>query len=220
VAPQRLVPSLLRWTAPHPDWTPEEGGPEGWDPEVACFAWEAPDRLVVIDPLVPSDPVEEQLLWTELDAIAARFSKPVAIFLTVHWHERSAGHLFDRYGQSVGAEVWAPTGTLEKVGCMVTNPFGAGEGLPGGVAALAAEHGDEVMLWLPGARALVVGDVLLGRDGGLRLCPAGWVGGEENLEQVRRTLLPALELPVEMVLVAHGPPVLSDARTALESALA
>jgi hypothetical protein len=37
---------------------------------------------------------------------------------------------------------------------------------------------------------------------------------------LRAALLPLLELPVEMVLVSHGEPVLSDGHTALERALA
>ena len=51
--------------------------------------------------------------------------------------------------------------------------WAAPEQLPGAATAFAiAPDADEVVLWLPGPRALVVGDVLLGAaDGGLRLCP-------------------------------------------------
>ena len=31
---EEIRPRLWRWTATHPDWSPEEGGPEGWEPEV------------------------------------------------------------------------------------------------------------------------------------------------------------------------------------------
>jgi hypothetical protein len=50
-----LHPGLSRWTARHPDWTPEEGGPEGWDPEVTSYMYEAPDALLLFDPLAPEE---------------------------------------------------------------------------------------------------------------------------------------------------------------------
>ncbi len=214
-----VAPGLRRWTAPHPDWTPEEGGPEGWEREVGCVAWEAPDRLVLIDPLVPSEGTEAQELWTEIDAIASHLREPVAILLTAFWHERSAGYAIERYAQSIAAELWAPQGGVGRLESPVTRAFEAGDELPGDVEAFPAERDDEVVLWLPQVRALVVGDVLLGRDGGVRLCPPSWVGGEPELEQTRGTLLGLLDLPVEMVLVSHGPPVLTNGRAALERAL-
>jgi hypothetical protein len=62
--------------------------------------------------------------------------------------------------------------------------------------------------------------VLLGADGGgLRVCPASWVGGDEKLEQLRARLQPLRDLPVGMVLVSHGEPVLRNARRALARAL-
>jgi hypothetical protein len=49
----RLADGLWRWTALHPDWTPEEGGLDGWEQEVSSLYLEAPDAVVLIDPLVP-----------------------------------------------------------------------------------------------------------------------------------------------------------------------
>jgi hypothetical protein len=62
----------------------------------------------------------------------------------------------------------------------------------------------------------VAGDVLLG--GPLRICPDSWVG-KAGQGAVREALRPALELPIERVLVSHGEPVLTGGRAALESAL-
>jgi len=80
------------------------------------------------------------------------------------------------------------------------------------------------MVWLPGPRALVPGDRLLGDvEGGLRLCPASWLTYLEpglSLDELRAELRRRLlGLPVELVLVSHGEPVLEDGRTALEHAL-
>ena len=54
-----LVPGLWRWTAPHPDWSPEddEGG-EGWARDVGCLYLETPRALVLFDPLAPAEETE------------------------------------------------------------------------------------------------------------------------------------------------------------------
>ena len=81
----------------------------------------------------------------------------------------------------------------------------------------------ETMVWLPGPRALVPGDRLLGDDqGGLRMCPPGWLRYLEpglSYDELREALRPLLDLPVEMVLVSHGEPVLQGGRAAIERAL-
>ena len=217
---EQIASGLHRWTAPHPDWKPEDGGPEGWERDVACLAWEAADRLVLIDPLVPSDGTEAQEVWTEIDALASAFKQPVVIVLTVYWHERSAGYALERYAQSVGAEVWAPRGSVDKLQSPVKETFAPGDELPGGIEALAADGDEEVVLWLPQVRALVAADVLLGTGDGVRLCPRSWLDGDTELEDVRRALLTLLDLPVELLLVSHGPPVHAEGRAALERALA
>jgi len=79
------------------------------------------------------------------------------------------------------------------------------------------------MLWLPRLRALVPGDRLLGDDrGGLRMCPPGWLRYLQpglTEDELREALRPLLELPVELVLVSHGEPVLEDGGAAVERAL-
>lgn len=81
----------------------------------------------------------------------------------------------------------------------------------------------ETMVWLPGPRALVPGDRLLGDGkGGLRLCPPGWLRYLEpglTRDGLRVALRPLLDLPVELVLVSHGEPVLEGGHAALERAL-
>jgi glyoxylase-like metal-dependent hydrolase (beta-lactamase superfamily II) len=73
--------------------------------------------------------------------------------------------------------------------------------------------------WLPEHRALVPGDVLIADDGGLRLCPESWLPEKKTLDDLRDSLRPVLDLPVELVLVSHGEPVLENARAALAGAL-
>jgi glyoxylase-like metal-dependent hydrolase (beta-lactamase superfamily II) len=208
-----LRPGLWRWTAPHPDWTPDEGGEDGWEREVACLYLEAPDAIVLIDPLVPEGAERERFL-RHLDADVERVGLPVAIVLTVFWHERSAPELRERYE----AAVWAPQDAVEKLGVTVDHPYREGEALPGGLDAFRTLRADEVALWLPEQRALVFADAVLGTGaGGLRVCPDSWLTIDPD--EFRAELRRLLELPAELVLTAHGEPVLASGRAALERAL-
>ena len=213
---QRIRPGLWRWTAPHPDWTPEEGGDDGWERDVGCVYYEAPDAVVLIDPLAPSG-ADGERFWEALDRDVERAGRPVAVLLTVFWHERSAQEVVERYP---GATFWAHERALDRLEGTVTNPFRLGDALPGGVSAYDANRRDEVVYWLPEHRALVAGDVLLGAPGGgVRVCPDSWLPSDVDPAEFRGSLRPLLELPVELVLLAHGEPVLADAKAALARAL-
>ena len=209
-----IAPGLWRWTAPHPDWTPEEEGPEGWPQDVGCIYYEASDAVILIDPLVPPD---RERFWNALDRDIERAGLPVAVLLTVFWHERSAHEVVDRYP---GASLWAHEHSLARLAGAVTNPFRPGEVLPGGVQAFEANRRDEVLYWLPDQRALVAGDVLLGAEGGeVRVCPDSWLPEGVTPGAFRESLRPLLELPIERVLVSHGTPVLANGHAALARAL-
>jgi glyoxylase-like metal-dependent hydrolase (beta-lactamase superfamily II) len=187
---RRIADGLWTWTGLHPAWTVADGGPEGWEQEVACVYHEAPDAVVLIDPLVPmEDPTR---FYEALDRDVERCARPVRILLTVDDHRRSSQELAERYGGTIGEP-------------------------PAGVE-VAASALDEVVYWLPEHRALVFGDLVLGRAGGLRL-PRTWIR-EERYASVVDALRPLLELPVERALVAHGEPVLAGAQEALAAALA
>jgi glyoxylase-like metal-dependent hydrolase (beta-lactamase superfamily II) len=196
---QELRPGLWRWKASHPEWDHAEN----WGPEVGSAYAELPEALVVVDPLVPEEDEEE--FWTALDRDVERLGLPVHVLLTVHWHERSVAPVLERYH----ATLWRPE---EK-----------GE-LPSGVQAEVIQGSDwvEALFFLEPHRALVVGDLLIGRDGGVEL-PVQWFPQAER-EWAERELKPALRerlraLPVELVLVSHGDPVLQDGAAALQRAL-
>jgi glyoxylase-like metal-dependent hydrolase (beta-lactamase superfamily II) len=189
---QEVAAGLWRWTGLHPEWKPEDGGPEGWEQEVGCVYYESPEAVVLVDPLVP--PEDEERFWKALDRDVERAGKPVRILLTVSWHGRSAQAIAERYGAATEGP------------------------LPNGVASRALPAAEETAYWLPAHGALVFGDAVLGADGGARLCPESWLDG--NLEQLSDELRPLLDLPVERLLVAHGEPVLHDGQAALGRALA
>jgi len=190
---QEVASGLWRWTGLHPEWQPSSGGPEGWDQEVGCVYYEAPDAVVLVDPLAP--PEDEERFWAALDRDVERAGKPMRILITVSFHSRSAEAVAKRYDAATDGP------------------------LPAGVEAYAAPAGEEMVYRLPEHGALVFGDVVLGADGGgVRLCPESWLEG--TLEQLRDELRPLLELPVERLLVSHGEPVLQGGHAALARALA
>jgi glyoxylase-like metal-dependent hydrolase (beta-lactamase superfamily II) len=186
---QQVGTGLWRWTGLHPGWTPADGGPEGWEREVGCVYYEAPDAVVLVDPLVP--PEAEDRFLEALDRDVQRAARPIRILLTTDSHLRSSAEVRERYGGTIGEP-------------------------PDGVE-VAASAWDEQVLWLAEPRTLVFGDVVLGRDGELRV-PRSWIG-DGRYDEVVDDLRPLLGLPVERVLVGHGEPVLTDARKALAQAL-
>jgi hypothetical protein len=191
-----IAPGLRRWTAWHGHW----------EEDVGSLAVETSDGLVLIDPIEPPRDVQ----------------KPDHVLVTVFWHGRSTGEL--------GAErVWAPTRSAQPLrnrGVDVTDAFRETDALPGGIRAFQTARVAEVVYWLPDQKAVVVGDVLLGAGAKphatsdpLRLCPERWLGKASH-KDLRESLRPLLELPVERVLVSHGEPVLRDGKRALGAVLA
>ena len=214
-----LRPGLWRWTALHPDWTPEDGGPEGWEQEGSSYMYEADGELVVFDPLVPADGTSDaERFWSAFDSDVER-NGPPHVLLTIFWHARSSQALLDRYE---GARVWVhePAAADVRERATVTDTFAAGDVLPGGIEAKQSVRSGEILFWIPEHRALVAGDVLLGTsDGGIRVCPDSWLGERTNPEELREELRRLLDLRVERVLLTHGEPVVENAPEALARAL-
>ncbi len=211
---QQLRPGLWRWASDHPEWTAEED----WPPEVASFYCETAEAVLLIDPLVPDH--DSERFYRHLDADIERAARPVAILLTVFWHHRSSRELAKRYGTRVWMESRQYDRLVQRVPAELVERYDVGATLPGPVETLDVGRANDVVLWLPEHRALAAGDILLGTDGGgVTLCPNSWLGREDP-EEVRATLRTLLELPVELILLGHGAPVVDDARGKLERALA
>ena len=148
---------------------------------------------VTPDALVLVDPLVPDSLWPELDARIEVAGKPVVVLTTIHWHARSRDEVAKRYHAQLGGDVQ-------------------------GVRAIDAARQREVALWLEEARAVVLGDAVLGdQQGGLRISP--WYNDDAERERTRLALRPLLDLPIAVVLPAHGNPVLEGGREALEKAL-
>lgn len=202
-----IAPGLWRWTGFHEEWKQVVGS-------VYC---ETEDGVVLVDPLVP--PEDTERFWRALDKDVARLKAPVHVLVTVFWHTRSSASMVERYE----ARVWAPSrvrAAVARRAGVVTDPFKPGDSLPGGIEALRTVRGGEVVYWIPQHAALVPGDCLLGDGaGGARMCPESWLPPGRGHRELAESLRPALELPVERILVSHGDPVLREGATALAKAL-
>jgi hypothetical protein len=188
---RRLADGLWRWTAPHPDaaswpdWGPQVPA------EVGCVYYEAPDAVVLVDPLLPAGAENEFLAY--LDRDVERLGLPVSILLTAAWHERSAAILHERYRADdrvpESVEVYPVEGAPEEQLAYFIRPHGA----------------------------LVVAEIFAGDGrGGLALVPSPALTDPPALD---RSLRAIAALPIELVLVSHGEPVVSAGRRAIELAL-
>ena len=137
---RQLADGLWYWTARHPEWHPGEFGAQ-----VGCYLAHEGGRTIIIDPLATED----------LDAY---IDGDVVVAVTIPYHVRDSAELAKRYGGVVSAHPDArrrlPDGT----------PFDPDAGL----RWHALKRGKERPLELPGHRALVFGDRIVGVDGGLR----------------------------------------------------
>ena len=218
---RELQPGLWHWQARHPWW--REGEP--WGPDVSSYAIDDGKRLLLFDPLaVPS----------EIEEVAA--GREAVIVLTAPWHERDAERIVER----LGAPVYTPRPdtaedlmrtfglTVEqagdgspdvvwllKEGKGEAHLYAAGDRLDVGVDAFPGHKPNDVVLWIESRRTVIVGDTLVDFGDGLHINPR-WLSPGVTREQVVEGLRPLLELPVELVLPAHGAP--TD-RAALERAL-
>ena len=202
-----VLNGVWRDVALHPEWTEDEGGEEGWEPEVAWYAVASDDGLVLVDPLV-SD-------WEALDALVTAQGGCAGILRTCHWHHRSIPEAASRYG----ASVWARPATASDVDEPFDHELADGQETFG-IRVIDIERIDEIGLWLPAHSALIFGDAMLRRESGtLQMCPASWTQPSEGRERLREILTGLTELPVEHVLVSHGPLVLGDGLSSLQAAV-
>jgi glyoxylase-like metal-dependent hydrolase (beta-lactamase superfamily II) len=147
----------------------------------------------VLDPLAPADDADE--VWARLDA-----TPPTLAIVLKPDHVRDVDLFVRRYGaRAFGPDLFfrddIPEAELE--------PIWPGTELPGGFVALYDGRGrNETPLWLPEQRALVFADALTAPDGDLRVWATPW--HEQSVLPALRALL---DLPFELVIVAHGEPV-------------
>jgi hypothetical protein len=195
---EEIAPGLARWLAPHPDWKPatRPGSSSDWDQMVGSVLYEADDTVVLFDPLLPVEDRDGFLGW--LDRRVA--GRAVSILTTIRWHRRDRELLAERY-EANSPRAWNV--------------------VPPGVVPKPMRGGGETIYWLPVVQALIFGDSLIGAGPGeVAVCPESWLS-EVKVDRAGLAHLMGqlLEVPVELLLVSHGEPVLQDGRAALARAL-
>jgi hypothetical protein len=216
----QLRPGLWHWTAPHPEWNPQQR----WPQDVSSYAIDDGERLLLFDPIGVPD-----------ELLRPANGRETVIVLTAPWHERDAERLVADHGMHVytppadtaqdlvdkfnvpieqageGSDdlTWLRTGGHE------WQPIKAGDTLPIGVEVFAGREHNDLMLWIPRVAALVAGDSFVDFGNGYEVNQRP--RGGSTREQIIEILRPLLELPIAVVLPAHGAP--TD-RSALERALA
>jgi len=202
---EQIAPRLWWWTAPHPEWTPDQfKDGQGWERDVSSYALVEDDSLVLFDPLVPAG--DEEAFWEALDGDVERHGPP-EILITVFWHARSSREILDRYE---GATLWAhePSAAELAERVPVTRTFADADVLPGRVEAFALYHMNEAAFWLPSHQALLIGDSILGYEDHVRHCPESWLREGESFAESRAAVERALNSkgPRRWLLLTHGGP--------------
>ena len=188
---QEIAPGLWHWTARHPHIGSE------------VSSYYLLSERVVLDPLLPA----EGLAWFD-------GAEPEHVVLTNRHHDRDAWRLQEAFGSQVHC---VANGVHELEGRGSVTPFEFGDELPGGIVAheVGAICPDETALHIAAHRALAVADgvVRWGRDEGLAFVPDSLMDEpaetKQGLLDAYRTLL---DLQFDLLLLAHGVPVTTDAR--------
>jgi hypothetical protein len=214
---EKLTEGLWRWTARHPEWHPGEFGAE-----VACFAAQAGDATLLIDPLLPED---QAAAGPVLDAIDGAVRDRLAILITIPYHVRSSEELWRRYRKQAETSIHGHPACAKRLedesGFLSIDPDAE---LPGGVTAhtIGNPRRYEMPLHLPSHDALVFGDAVAETDGRLVMWSADKVDEKVATfyrERFAPSVKPLLELGAENVLITHGAPIMGGGTEALRKAL-
>jgi hypothetical protein len=190
-----IAPGLWHWTARR----------EPIGAEVSSY-YLALER-VILDPMIPP----EGLGWFQ-----ARGAPEHAILTNRH-HDRDAWRLHEAFGCAVHC---VRNGLHELEGRGPVQPFDFGDELPGQILVheVDAICADETALHIPRHRAVAVADGVVGHGRGdeLQFVP-DWLMDEpeQTKQRLRDAYRRVLELDFDLLLLAHGDPVVGRARDAL-----
>ena len=192
-----IAPGLWHWTARR----------ESIEADVSSYYLER--ERVQIDPMIPPEGLE----WFE------RHGAPAHAILTNRHHDRDSWRLREAFGTTVHC---IRNGLFELEGRGPVEAFDFGDELPGGIHVheVGAICPDEAALHVPSHRALAVADGVVRWGGGdhLQFVPDFLMDEpEQTKRQLRDAYRHLLELDFNVLLLAHGDPVVDDAHDALRS---
>ena len=190
---RQIAPGLWHWTARH----------EHIGIDVSSYYLEA--EQVAIDPMLP----DEGLEWFE------ERGAPEHVLLTNRHHDRHSWDLRDAFGCAVHC---VRNGVYELEGRGPVEPFDFEDELPGGarVYEVDAICPDETALHIPAHDALACADGVVHYEGSLTFVPDRFMDDpEETKRRLREAYGRLLDLDFEVLLLAHGAPVVGGAKQAL-----
>jgi glyoxylase-like metal-dependent hydrolase (beta-lactamase superfamily II) len=192
-----IAPGLWHWTARH----------EHIHIEVSSYYLVEP--RVLIDPMLPA----EGLGWFE------QHGTPQHVLLSNRHHDRQSWWLREAFGCTIHC---IRNGMYELKDRGPAEPFDFGDELPGGVVAheVDAICPDETALYIPSHRALACADgVIRSRDSGrLAFVPDQLMDEPERTKaKLREAYRGLLDLDFDLLLLAHGEPVLDQAKETLSA---
>jgi hypothetical protein len=190
-----IAPGLWHWTARR----------ASIGAEVSSYYLDS--ERVVIDPMIPPDGLE----WFD------QRGGPEHAVLTNRHHDRDAWRLHEAFGCVVHC---IDNGVYELEGRGPIEPFRFGDELPGEIVVheVDAICPDETALHIPRHRALVCADgVVRWRTGDeLQFVPDYLMDDPEHTKRdLRDAYRRLLDLDFDLLLLAHGEPVIGGAREAL-----
>ena len=197
---REISPGLWHWTARH-----EHIGAEVGSHYLAA-------ERVLIDPMVPAEATD----WLR------EHGPPEHILLTNRHHDRHSWRLREEFGCTVHC---IRNGVYELDGRGPVEPFDFGDELPGGVIVheVDAICPDETALYIPRHLALACADgVVQSRAAdGLRFVSDRLMDDPEATKQgLRDAYARVLDLEFDILLLAHGEPLVGDAKEALRAFVA
>jgi hypothetical protein len=187
-----VLPRVLHWTAAHPSAGIESG------------SHYLVEEGILIDAIAPPEGVE----WFDGREIRE-------ILLTNRHHTRSAFELQDR----LGVTIRAPQTGMHDLPADRVRPYEFGEELTAGIRphAISESWPDETALEIPAHRAVATADGVINYHG-LGFFPDHLLGddAEEEKQRLRAGFARlAAEVEFDHLLLAHGTPVIGDARERL-----
>jgi hypothetical protein len=194
---QEIVPGLWHWTARH----------EHLNSDVSSYYLLS--ERVLLDPMIPA----QGFAWFE------HHGAPEHVLLSNRHHDRHAWRLREEFGCTVHC---IRNGLYELEGRGPVEPFDFGDELPGGVIVHEVDSicPDETALYIPAHRALACADGVVrfrGRDD-LGFVPDSLMDDPEETKQgLRDAYDRLLDLDFDVLLLAHGDPVLPGAKDALRA---
>lgn len=190
---REIAPGIWHWTRKH----------EHIGVDVSSYYLAA--ERVLLDPMMP----DEGQAWFE------EHGTPEHVLLTNRHHDRHAWQFHEAFGCPVHC---VRNGLHELEGRGPVEAFDFGETLPGNAVAyeIGAICPDETALHFPHHRALAVADGVIHYGDELGFVPEQYIENPENTKPaLREAYSGMLDLDFDILLVAHGQPVVGGAQDAL-----